>query len=223
MYKRLYEKYDLKIQLNLFYEDEKFNLSEMTERYRDEWAACSDWLKLSFHSRFENSRPYEFSGYGEVFDDCAAVHREIVRFASSASLARTTTVHYCLATAEGISALKDNGVCGLLGLYGGSSSYQSTPEECELINAGGVAVSDDVYYAQIDIIMNKHTREQILERLSSLIGRELIKIMIHEQYFYSDYPRYQPDFEEKIAAAFAFLAENGYESIFFEDVIGEQK
>ena len=223
MYKRLYEKYDLKIQLNLFYEDEKFNLSEMTDRYRDEWAACSDWLKLSFHSRFENSRPYECSGYGEVFEDCAAVHREIVRFTSPASLAKTTTVHYCLTTDEGIAALKDNGVKGLLGLYGASPSYQSTPEECALINEGETVLSDGVYYAQIDIIMNKHTREQILERLSSLIDRELIKIMIHEQYFYSDYPRYQPDFEEKIAAAFEFLKKNGYESIFLEEMIEVQR
>ena len=43
--------------------------------------------------------------------------------------------------------------------------------------------------------------------------------MIHEQYFYPDYKNYQPDFEEKIDAAFGFLTENGYESIFFEEYI----
>ncbi len=79
-------------------------------------------------------------------------------------------------------------------------------------------ISDGIAYAKIDVIMNKYSQEQILESLSSLCGRELIKIMIHEQYFYPDYPRYQPDFEEKIDAAFAFLKENGYESTFWEDV-----
>ena len=218
MYRRLHEKYGLKIQLNLFYEDEKFNLSEMPDRYRGEWAACADWLKLSFHSRRENARPYELSGYGEVFEDCRIVHSEIIRFASADSLAKTTTVHYCLATAEGIDALRDNGVRGLLGLYGASPSYQNTPDECERINGGETVISDGISYAKIDVIMNKYSKEQILESLSSLCGRELIKIMIHEQYFYPDYPRYQPDFDEKIAAAFDFLKKNGYESAFWEDL-----
>ena len=217
MYKGLHEKYDLKIQLNLFYEDKKFNLSEMSDRYRDEWAACSDWLRLSFHSRLENSRPYEFSGYDEVFGDCAEVQREIVRFASSDSLAKTTTLHYCLATAEGVAALKDNGVLGLLGLYGGSPSYQNSPEERALIDGGETVVSDGIAYAAIDVIMNKYSKEQILDKLSSLLGRELIKVMIHEQYFYADYPLYQPDFERKIDAAFGSLTSNGYKSIFFEE------
>lgn len=218
MYRRLHEKYGLKIQLNLFYEDEKFNLSEMPDRYRDEWAGCADWLKLSFHSRRENVRPYELSGYGEVFEDCRRVHGEILRFASAELLAKTTTLHYCLATAEGIDALRDNGVKGLLGLYGASPSYQNTPDECERINEGETVISDGIAYAKIDVIMNKYSKDQILERLSALCGRELIKVMIHEQYFYPDYPRYQPDFEEKIDAAFDFLKNNGYVSSFLEDL-----
>lgn len=223
MYKRLHGKYGLKIQLNLFYEDEAFNLSQMSGRYRDEWAECADWLRLSFHSRRENVRPYELAGYDEVYEDCASVNREILRFSSPSSLAKTTTIHYCLTTADGLRALKDCGVTGLLGLYGGARSYLSTPEECDRINGGDTVTSDGVAYAQIDIIMNKYSKEQILDRLAALCDRELIKVMIHEQYFYPDYPRYQPDFEEKIDAVFAFLTEKGYASIFFEEVFEEIK
>jgi hypothetical protein len=43
--------------------------------------------------------------------------------------------------------------------------------------------------------------------------------MIHEQYFYGDYKNYQPDFEEKLALALGFLANEGYESRFFEEMI----
>jgi hypothetical protein len=71
--------------------------------------------------------------------------------------------------------------------------------------------------------MNKYSKEQILDRLAALCDRELIKVMIHEQYFYPDYPRYQPDFEEKIDAVFAFLTEKGYASIFFEEAFEEIK
>ena len=81
MYKRLHKKYGSNIQLNLFYECEGFCLSDMTDRYKKEWENCSEWLKMSFHSRIENVRPYENSGYDEVFSDCERVNKEILRFA----------------------------------------------------------------------------------------------------------------------------------------------
>jgi hypothetical protein len=43
--------------------------------------------------------------------------------------------------------------------------------------------------------------------------------MIHEQYFYEDYRRYQPEFEEKLRSTFSFLCDNGYQSSFYEDLI----
>jgi hypothetical protein len=43
--------------------------------------------------------------------------------------------------------------------------------------------------------------------------------MIHEQYFYPDYEYYQSDFKEKIEIAVKFLTANGYESVFFEELI----
>lgn len=221
MYRRMHAKYGLKIQLNLFYECDGFNLTEMTERYRDEWLLCANWLKLSFHSRTENDKPYQASGYQEVFDDCEKVHREIVRFASDCSLAKTTTVHFCLATDEGLDALKDNGVCGLLGLYGSDinpcSSYQSTPAECEALRHGNVVFSKEMIYAGIDIVLNRYSKEDIMCRLNALANRNFIKVMIHEQYFYPDYFRYQSDFEEKLDMTFDFLVSNGFCSIFFEE------
>ena len=221
MYRRLHERYDLKVQLNLFYEDEHFDLSRMTDRYRDEWAACADWLKLSFHSRLENVCPYVESDYQEVFDDCAAVHREILRFAGEKSLGKTTTIHYCRTTTEGLRALTDNGVRGLLGLYGTADaprlSYQTTEEDGNVIRQGGLVSDGSFTYGGIDVILNERKMEQILTTLQGLVGRETVKLMIHEQYFYPDYVRYQPDFEQKLAVAFGYLGENGYTPAFFED------
>ena len=223
MYKRLHEKYDLKIQLNLFYECEGFNLTYFSDRYKDEWKACSDWLKLSFHSRFENVNPYEFSGYDEVYGDCARVQTEILRFAGESSLAKTTTIHYCLATLDGLRALYDNGVRGLLGLYGKtqnpSVSYSRSESEAEIILTGKTIEADGIAHAALDIVLNCFDKKTILEKLERLYGRKLIKVMIHEQYFYSYYKSYQKDFEEKISAAFEAMIENGYKSVFFEETI----
>ena len=223
MYKRLHEKHNLKIQLNLFYECKGFDLSLFSDKYIDEWKSCSDCLKLSFHSKFENVKPYEFSGYDEVYTDCRRVNEEILRFASENSLAKTTTIHYCLTTREGLKALADNGITGLLGLYGKdqnpSVSYCRSEEETEKIVNGETVEENGISYAGHDIVLNNYKKEEILSRLEKLYGRNLIKIMIHEQYFYEDYPSFQNDFEEKIDAAFCALCENGYKSVFFEDTL----
>lgn len=223
LYRRLHEGYGLCIQLNLFYECEGFDLSRMTDRYREEWKANADWLKLSFHSRLENVKPYERAGYDEVFADCDATHREILRFAGEDSLAKTTTIHYCLATHEGLRALRDCGVRGLLGLYGTRkaprTSYQTSTLCAGILRNGEILYDGDIAYAAIDIVLNLHSKEEILSELCALRDRAEVKVMIHEQYFYPDYHAYQPDFADKLEATFAYLRENGFESTLYERII----
>ncbi len=223
MYKRLHEQFDLKVQLNLFYRNEDFDLSKMTDAYYQEFADNSDWLKFSFHSDFENVRPYEFSGYEEVFEDCKRVDEQIVRFASQKALAKTTTLHYCLATPDGLRALNDNNVLGLLGLFGDEENPKTSYglneiESCKIRN-GDIVKSGSQYFGPIDVVLNCYTIEEIIAHLNNLIQRDNIQVMIHEQYFYSDYINYQPDFEEKLTATFSFLIEQGYKSVFFEQLI----
>lgn len=225
VYKRLHEKYGVKVQLNLFYQtvDGAFDLSKMTERFKEEWRENAGWLKLSFHSKLENVSPYENSEYVEVYADCKAVQEQILRFAGEESLAKTTTVHFCQATTAGITALRDNGVKGLLGLYGTvnepRNSYQSTTAQADCIRRGETAYQDGLAYAGIDIVLNCYKKGEIFEQLQGLTARSLIKVMIHEQYFYPNYALYQADFEEKLDAVFACLTGNGFKSVFFEERI----
>ena len=223
MYKRLHEAFGLKVQLNLFYRCDGFDLSMMSDAYKDEWADNSDWLKMSFHSELENVRPYETSGYDEVKNHCDSVHNEILRFAGKSSLATTTTVHYCVATERGLCALKDSGVTGLLGLFGNDTSprtsYGLSNEIADKIRCGDVVLSNGIAFAGIDIILNSFDEQSILSQLDKLLGRKHIKVMIHEQYFYPDYFNYQPDFEQKLKSTFSLLLANGYRSDFFENII----
>ena len=223
MYKRLHEAFGLKVQLNLFYRMDGFELSQMPDTYYCEFKKNSDWLKLSFHSDVENIKPYEFSGYEEVYGDCKKVNNNIRRFASESALAKTTTVHYCLNTADGLRALKDNGVLGLLGLFGDSekprTSYGIDEVNAERIRNGEIVEIGGIEFASIDIVLNCFSKESILAKLENLNGRDCIKVMIHEQYFYEDYKWYQPEFEEKLTATFTFMREQGYISEFLENLI----
>lgn len=223
MLKRLHERFRLKIQLNLFYSCDGFTLSDMSDSYRSEWDSSSDWLKLSFHSYEETVAPYENADYDTVKRDALAVAREILRFASPASLAKTTTVHYCKTTKDGVRALYDAGVRGLLGLYGSdsdpTSSYSLGTAHAESLRHGEIIEIDGIRHAAIDLIINKLSIDEIEAALSPLISRESIRVMIHEQYFYPDYPAYQPDFEDKLTLTFGILTDKGYSSRFFEQTI----
>ena len=59
MLKEAHEKYDLKVTINCFYRtdysygDDEFTLAEMTDAYKAEWEANSDWLKIGYHSKQE--------------------------------------------------------------------------------------------------------------------------------------------------------------------------
>lgn len=223
VYKRLHERFGLKVQLNLFYQEKDFNLSQFTNKYYNEFESVADWLKLSFHSKMENVRPYEFSNYDEVYKDCYSVNEQIVRFASPKALAKTTTIHFCLATEGGIKALSDNKIIGLLGLFGTNekprSSYTINEENAKVIRLGNGVKLDGITYRGIDIVLNSFSKEEILSQLEDLKNRNHINVMIHEQYFYKDYQLYQEDFEKKLAETFLFLTKKGFSSKFFEEII----
>jgi len=223
MYRRLHKEFGLKVQLNLFYRMENFDLSQMSGAYFEEWKDNSDWLKLSFHSDHENVKPYEHSDYHEVFEDCKRVHEQIRRFASDKVLANTTTIHYCLLTEGGLMAMKNNDAVGLLGLFGTSenprTSYGIKEKDAARIRAGEILKIGDISFASIDIVLNNFGADEIIEQLAGMSNRDCIKVMIHEQYFYEDYRRYQPEFEEKLRSTFSFLRENGYQSSFYESLI----
>ena len=223
MLRRLHERFGVKIQLNLFYRTEGFTLADMTNAYAREFAENADWLKLSFHSLEETDAPYRESDYGEVFSDAAAVHREILRFASEGCLARTTTVHCCYTREAGVAALRDLGVRGLLGLFGSDASPRvsySIPEALAYrLRRGEILAEGGIAFASLDLVVNCYPLGELLPRLAAMMPRKTLRVMIHEQYFYGDYPRYQPDFEEKLATVLAYLASEGYENRFFEEMI----
>ena len=58
-----------------------------------------------------------------------------------------------------------------------------------------------------------------MEQLGRMSHRDCIRVMIHEQYFYEDYERYQPEFEEKLRVTFSLLRAKGYQSDFYEAVL----
>ena len=222
----LHRGYGTKVHLNLFYEKEGFRLSQMPDRYRAEWEKASDWLKMSFHSLAEQPvDPYKHADAQTVRRDCELVHKEIIRFAGEKSLSPFTTIHYVHATREGCRALRQCGIKGLVGLFGVGSqvrrSYSLPMETCRYMKTHNFYKDEKtgLYYIRNDMILNNVDRRDIPELLSLKAQEDFLEIMIHEQYFYRDYPWYQPDFRDKVKRAVSWLTKHGYTSVFLEDIL----
>ena len=222
MWRRLHDRFGVRVQLNLFWTDGAFDLRGVTDRLRPAFRDASGWLRLSFHARQEfPAHPYRSAPAEVLYDDCAAVHREILRFAGEDSLASTTTLHYCTCTAQGVDALRQAGVRGLLGLFGSAGeprlSYQITETEAGELRKGIPLWKDGMLYANIPAVLNRLPLGEIPERVGALTALPSVSLMIHEQYFYPDYAAYQPDFEEKITVALHILKDAGFRPSFLEE------
>ena len=67
--------------------------------------------------------------------------------------------------------------------------------------------------------LNLSTLEGLDDEMAEVIGDEYVGYATHEQYFYSDYFAYQPDYAEKIYKAAKILHDNGYEHIFADELV----
>ncbi len=224
--REIHEEFHSKIQLNVYYETEGFCLSQMPDSYKGEWEENADWLRLSFHARADDPpSPYEKSGYAELFADCSAVQKEICRFAGPAVLSPYTTIHYCKVTPDGCRGLKDCGVKGLVGLFrpqdGEQVDYSLSKETEAYLQTNHFCYDEEygMFFVRNDLIINVHPLSELEDVLKGKENEAFLEVMIHEQYFYPDYPYYQPDFREKVCFVIQWLTEKGYAPAFLEEML----
>lgn len=229
--KDVHDTYGTKIHLNIYYQTEGFNLSQMIDKFRNEWKANSGWLRISFHAlQNKPDNPYLTSGYDEVKKDCEMVKAQILRFAGEEQFDHVTTLHWGAATLEGTRGLRDGGYTGLAGYFNykpGESpvSYYLNLEQRQHLNERFIwrDNSEGIIFSRIAIVINNQKIENIVPYLNSLrVGTHkpgYIDLMIHEQYFHKDYPEYQPDFRQKVMTAVKWATDNGYKPAFLSECI----
>lgn len=231
LYRSVHEETGACVHLNLFYETGDlsafsgerpyFNLSMMTSRFREEWRANADWLRLSFHSRTEHpGPPYSTPEEDKIAGDCQLVQWEIRRFAGDETLSEVTTVHFCACPIENVRALRELGVQGLAGFTGWGDqvrlSYHYPPEVAQRVAQRHfwVDTEEKIGCARIDSTLNTISPEDLPGQLEkagqSGAQNGFLEFMIHEQYFYPDYCRYIPEFGDMVFSACRFARDRGY-------------
>lgn len=229
--KRLHDTRGTKVHLNIFYETDGFNLSQMTDRFRNEWKANASWLRLSFHAKAElPDDPYKHSGYAQVRTECGQVIEQISRFAGEALNSSITTLHWGEVPVEVCRALRDAGYTGQLCDFNVDdhqppcSYYLDVPQRRH-INKRFLWRDnrEDIIFIKSGIIINSKSLAEIapfLNRYAMESRRPpYLDLLVHEQYFYRDYHNYQPDYCEKVTEAVDWAIGNGYTPAFLSECI----
>ncbi len=228
-WREMHRKYGARIHHNIYYETAGFNLSQMPDKFRGEWRANADWLRLSFHARANQpARPYMHASAEQIRVDYRMVNREIERFAGKELLSPVTTIHWASTTQAGARALREEGVRVLLGAdwfrddlpYVGC--YLSIPQmRCILGRDYWKDVRQDLIVIHHDMVINHFSPDRIAPALERIAAdpheSEVMELIIHEQYFYPDYSGYEPDYRQRVERAIEWVTRHGYKPVFFEE------
>ena len=245
VYKKAHDLYGAKVHLNLFYEfiptddfkkhTEYFNLTMMTDKFKEEFKANSDWLKLAFHAKSEYPDvPYKNTTRQKITEDCIDVCREIIRFAGKECINDTTTIHWGEVNREGVRALRALGFKSLTGYLTVSSdgtpivSYYLDKEQAKHADTRDFWYDkdEDMMFARIDLVTNIGTYDWVMSQIKEIAAHPnrggFVSTMIHEQYFYDDYNGYLADFESRVLDVCKYLYDNGYKGCHISDVVAEK-
>jgi hypothetical protein len=229
--KELHAAYGTKVHINIFYETEGFDLSQMTEKFKPEWKANAGWLKLSFHAKAEfPDNPYINAGYAQAKTECEAVVREIRRFAGDDSSTPITTLHWGEVPVEVSRALRDAGYEGQLCDFNvddnlAPCSYYLTVAQRRHMLKRFVwrDNTEDIIFIKSSIILDTMKLNTIRPHLDQYEKQSrkppYVDLLIHEQYFYPYYKGYQSDYAQKVLTAVKWTVEHGYKPKFLSDCL----
>ena len=229
--KQLHDDYGTKVHINIFYETEGFNLSQMTDTFKSEWRGNADWLKLSFHAKAElPDDPYIKAGYDQVKSECREVITQIKRFAGEELVDPVTTLHWGQVPVEVSRGLRDAGytvqVCDFnVDDHKPPCSYYLTVEQRRHMNKRFVwrDNKEGIIFIKSAIIIDTVKLDKIVPFLDQYAKQSrkppYADLLVHEQYFYPEYPAYQPDYCQKVLAAVNWAKGNDYTPAFLSECL----
>jgi hypothetical protein len=227
----LHEAYGTKVHINLFYETDNFNLSQMTDKFKKEWAQHADWIRLSVHAKAEfPDDPYIHAGYGEMYRDCHAIRTQIKRFAGKEVMDNTTTLHWGQVPVEVCRALRDEGykiqVCdfNVDNDLPPCSYYLDVPQRRH-INKRFIwrDNKEGIIFVKSSIIIDTVKLQHISSFLDTYVENNVTPpyadLLVHEQYFYPSYKNYQKDYREKLTTAIEWAQKHNYTPGFLSECV----
>ena len=229
--RELHARYGARFVLNIYYTTaDGFELPHFPDRYRSEWQDHSHWLKLAFHARANDpDRPYQYAPPQTLLADLDQVTEQIHRFAGEQTCSPPTVIHWAMVQPAALKPLYARGVRVLSGFFhhrrgaGYDINYFLDDERSEYLCRHDALkdFASGIVFSSVDIICNNTTVEQTVPTLAPLAEdphtAEIMDLFTHEQYFWPFYRSYRSDHFARLDTALAWVAENGYEPVFFHE------
>ena len=229
--RRLQQKYGSKFSCNLFYStpEHDFDLSQMPDCWKSQFEDNSDWLKFTFHAKNEfPDRPYQFAGAEELLADLNQVREQVLRFAGPACYCVPTILHWGQLPAGLYKTMYEQGIRVLSGYFvksglGYDVNYSMDELRSNYLSNHDALMDMDsgLCFSRVDMVINDTPLPEIVPRLTECMmdkdNAEFMDLLTHEQYFWPFYFNYVPDHEQRMAAAFEFLAEHDYEPVWMHE------
>jgi hypothetical protein len=230
-WREMHQTYGTMVHINIYYQTDGFDLSQMPDKWKEEWRANADWLHLSFHALQDKpDRPYRNATYPQMAHDFDLVTGHIRRFAGNEVIHNTTTTHWAECPKDAITAVRDRGIENLVALfnYKGqdgecTTGYYLPKEQCAYCDTRNAWHDHDtkLTFIRCTSVVNGLEVEAIPDyldqRASTPHTAEMVELLIHEQYFRRELSYYQPTVMDKVRTALNWVTSHGYEPVFWSD------
>ena len=212
--REIHEEFGTCFTLNCFsrnwHDPEKFSIAQVSDSWRSEFEDNASWLRFAFHGDIEYpERPYSTAYPEKLPEHYKFWHDNMVRIAGEKSIIAPVIFHFFDATDDCRRFMRAQGMKFM-------AQHSST---------GGGIVCDpafDQYMIPVDIILNLFYADlagirRTLETAAA--AKDQILIGSHEQYAYRGYENYIPEYFEQIRTACSVMAERGFRSVYFNELV----
>lgn len=210
--KRAHERFGTRFTLNTFFHNwhhPEFDLSQFPDRYRSEFEANSDWLRLAFHGQSEfPKRPYSDAYPEKIGEHYEQWRREIVRIAGEKTVIAPVIFHFFDAAPNARQFMRGQGMKVHAVRMGENGSYNAEFDQYEI----PVDIILNLFFADIAGI-----RSTLEGKIAA--GHQKILIGSHEQYAYRHYKNFIPEYFDGLFAACEVMKNNGYEPVYFNELV----
>lgn len=219
-YKDLHSKYGVTVSCFVYYEDGDFNLSDVTERYRDEFEKNSNWLRFGFHTVDKDTNYQTRNNLVSDYEKTVQQLKRIVGSNAIDNVIRLQNFQGTYAEISQLAKLDDESIKGLLTADDMRQSYYLSSKANSYIYAQDELYDEDtgLYFFSTDF------RTEYVDNMGSKLN-ELQKDCWNNQtgdlVVFSHEWALSMENKAKIEKICKYACDKGYRFEFFEDILSK--
>lgn len=210
-FKQLHTQYGLVVSFYAFFEDDdNFTLAEVTDTYKSEFAANSDWLKFGVHSTNKRTSFIKEDGVAEY----RRIHAQLKRIAGETCIDTCFRPHFFAIGETTLRTLKEENLAqGVHCPDDDRKSHAFTLEEKISLEAEGFLQKDGIAYIKTQTRLEQVSDENISELFEKWKHKKMLSVFTHE------YCLGREDIRRRIEAVCRFAEKNKLTWAFPADIL----